>query len=356
MRRSSYFLTGRIFEILLGMIFTLSALLKAYDVHSSAIYVSAYGVVRELTHVYLAVGISIVLETIIAVMFLTGIRIRGLLHLFTFGLLVGFSLLIVYGWLCQGLKDCGCFGKYIQMSPAASISKNIVLMVLVFAGWFWTRKKYAMEAMPKRSLKMIVLSALTVMLIAGASIHGVVDAMQKSGVDDSSKSKQKEASKEKPFAQFQIDFDGEIFDLGREEYLVVMLSVGCHECRGWVEQLNDLMLEDELPPIVSLMMDEDDELDEFEDIYSPMFPRKLIDSLVLMKFIDKEPPRLILIRNGKQEYFWDTELPELSVLQETVAKSRAGTLLTDEVVKSQEKEPCLTRLLKKRTSTEKPGN
>jgi hypothetical protein len=97
--------------------------------------VSYYGIVRTP---WVVIGIAlgaVTLETGLGGGLLIGrARTRCLLALVA-GLLVFFSLLIAYAWAFQGLKDCGCFGKYLKMTPGVSILKNLILLALVWIAW-----------------------------------------------------------------------------------------------------------------------------------------------------------------------------------------------------------------------------
>jgi hypothetical protein len=46
-------------------------------------------------------------------------------------MLILFSLILIVGIIGGELESCGCFGGYFIMSPAASIVRNIVLLLLV---------------------------------------------------------------------------------------------------------------------------------------------------------------------------------------------------------------------------------
>jgi hypothetical protein len=53
------------------------------------------------------------------------------------------------------------------------------------------------------------------------------------------------------------------------------------------------------------MMGNEDELDEFLSLTSPLFATHLIDTLTFMEFIGSTPPRLVYVKDGRDVQHWD---------------------------------------------------
>ena len=51
---------------------------------------------------------------------------------FTFLLLGGFTVHLIYLWAIGDTENCGCFGEMISMTPEQSILKNLVMILVAF--------------------------------------------------------------------------------------------------------------------------------------------------------------------------------------------------------------------------------
>ena len=97
---------ARYLEIALGLLFIVSASLKALDVLSFAVQVSYYNVVRDPMLVQAIAYLMIGIEALIGAALLGGFRFNGVTYFATSVLLLGFSALIGYAWAFHGLTDC----------------------------------------------------------------------------------------------------------------------------------------------------------------------------------------------------------------------------------------------------------
>ncbi|MBX7254775.1 MAG: hypothetical protein K1Y02_00340 [Candidatus Hydrogenedentes bacterium] len=305
----------RAIEILLGAVFIFSAVTKALDLHAFAVQVSYYGVVREPTLVPLVANTMVCVEMAFGTALLMGLRLRGLVLLATGGLLVGFTALIAYAWAFKGLKDCGCFGAYIKMGPGVSIGKNVVLLAMVVAGLIPLLKKRETSEGPTRLGPTRVGYALGVL---GVVVVAVSAAFGKPAPESPPT---KPTSADKPFAAYVIEDEGMTYDLGKDEYLVAMLSATCEHCQAAVAVLNELAEQPDALPIVSLMLGTEEEMEEFRTLTDPHFPLKAIEALQFMSLIGTEPPRFYVIRDGASLAQTDILDPTLEDLQKFLATS-----------------------------------
>lgn len=121
-------------RVLLGLLFLVSALLKVLDFSAFAEQVSYYGIVQEDTSLQVVAGATIALEVILGAALLAGWHARFVLAV-TALVLVVFTGLIAYAWAFNDLEECGCFGSFLAVSPAMSIAKNVVLLLLLPFAW-----------------------------------------------------------------------------------------------------------------------------------------------------------------------------------------------------------------------------
>ena len=121
-------------RVLLGLVFLASTLAKTVDFANFVEHVSYYGVVEENMYLEGIAAVTIALEFILAVALLSGWRTRFILAV-TAGVLMVFTALIAYAWTFNDLAECGCFGSFLSMTPAVSIGKNLVLLLLLPFAW-----------------------------------------------------------------------------------------------------------------------------------------------------------------------------------------------------------------------------
>ncbi len=298
-------------EIILGIVFTISAASKALDWYTFAFQVSAYGIVREPALVSAIALTMIGVETLLAVLLLSGFRLRGATLAATAALLIVFSGLIAYGWIFHNLKDCGCFGAYLKMGPGPSLAKNAVLLALtVVAAVLYRRKSSGEPAAARIRLGWLlgVVGLIVIGLSAALGKPAPAPPVAGPAGDDP----------DRPFAAYSFDYEGRSYDLGSGDYLVAMLSATCEHCQAAVGVLNKLATEPGTPSIVALMLGTEQEMEEFRDLTSPEFPIYAIDGLQFMNLIAKEPPRFYIIRGGREARHIDVLDPTLEDLEKLV--------------------------------------
>lgn len=133
-------------RILLGLVFLAAGLLKMADVAEFAHQIAGYGIVGPRLAT-IAAPVMIAIETTLAVALLAGRRTR-LAAILVGALLVAFIGL--EGWsLVQGkTESCGCFGAYVQRTPAEVIAEDLLFLGLAVATVFglgaWESRRRAL--------------------------------------------------------------------------------------------------------------------------------------------------------------------------------------------------------------------
>jgi len=303
-------------EIAIGLFFLISAAAKAIDMDAFGVQISAYNVVKDAQAIRGASYFALILETAFGAALLGGMRVRGLVHLASGVMILVYSTLIGYAWVFEGLTDCGCLGTWVTMGPAASLSKNIVLLGALGFAWLGGGGKAVNPAnMTSRYAAAFV--AASVLILAGAGI-----VMR--GNDGAKPNPTVPSDGARPYAQFVFDAEGQHFDLGAGEHLVAMLNATCEHCRASVPALNKLLETPGLPPMVALMMGSEEEFAVFQAQTSPLFSAHLIEPLTFMEFIGSSPPRLSYIRDGVgvQHWDWEDEVPAAEILARFAAPAK----------------------------------
>lgn len=297
---------------LCGIVFIVSSFLKILDFQSFAFQVSSYGVIRQVDIVrWTALGI-VGLEMALGVSLFLQLGLKRVILPLTMLLLLVFTGLIAYGWKYQGLQDCGCFGTYIKMSPLASIYKNLFLLIIL--GYSY-HKLLKTPNTDEKSLIPLSLPFKIILVIlftfAGLSYIGFSQPHTFSIQTD---------KKDRPFAEFQVIDQGRPMDLGTGIYFVAMLSTTCPHCAKSVADLNELAKMEDFPKVIGLCMGDETTLMDFRNKTHPLFPTALIDKLKFMQFINKKPPRFMLVQDGKYYQYWDNEVPPVMQILEAMSK------------------------------------
>lgn len=296
----------RLIEVFLGIVFFISAYSKLIEINKFTVQIYSYGVIdNKLWLPWIALTVILV-ELSIAVLLTFGTNYKKLLYFFVLSLLISFSGLILYGWMFHNLKDCGCFGK-IEMGPGTSLIKNLLLISLIILCFTGIKK----IEIPKSNS---FLSTLKVLLLLIVIISAFITGYLKLRTEATPIRSTQTPSSFDPLVNMKFEVDGKLYDFGKGEYLVALLSFSCDHCIEEAPKLNDYSLFDKLPPLVAICLEET--LGEKEDFISKVNPEFPIYSLgnkplLFLSLIDKEPPRLIHIRNGKVLKIWDYNLPNI---------------------------------------------
>lgn len=321
--------TPRILAGLLGATFILSAFLKALDPVAFAVQVSYYGILHAPSWVEgIALGV-IALEAALGMALLAGLWLRKVTLPLVLGLLAAFTLLILWGWMAKGLKDCGCFGRYLPMTPPAAMLKNFVLLGVAALAW---RMKKTQEpgilggtgsAVSRFKGRQVGLVACTALLMAGVAARqpfktqAQAEAPDRGAKPATVRAEGQVTPAQGKLAKYRIAWQGRRLDLSAGVYLVAMISDSCEHCGQIVADLNKAMQVPGFPPVVGLVLGEKDSLERFRQTHKPEFATRLIEPLEFFDLIGEAPPRFILSRDGATVRFWDKDLPEpQAIIQE----------------------------------------
>jgi uncharacterized membrane protein YphA (DoxX/SURF4 family) len=121
-------------RILVGLLFTFSGFIKANDTlgfsYKLVEYFEVFG-----THflVPLALPLAIVIcivEIVLGFMLLLGARLKLTLWLLML-LILFFTFLTFYSAYFDVVKECGCFGDFLHLTPWQSFTKDLVLLIFI---------------------------------------------------------------------------------------------------------------------------------------------------------------------------------------------------------------------------------
>ena len=203
---------------------------------------------------------------------------------FTFFLLGGFTMHLIYLWSIGDTDNCGCFGEMISMTPEQSIIKNIIMLSIAIAVFKTAETKKIKKTIP------VVFSVVTIIsmwIILPIPNHN-----------------------EFPFDSFtRFETRGRV-DLSSGEKLVAIFNLDCEHCQETANKLAKLKRSVEnFPEFYVLYFQEGStSVEDFESITQSSFPYDLIEVNTFFDLIGDSPPRVYNLKDGKVLEIWDTDI------------------------------------------------
>lgn len=243
------------------------------------------------------------------------------------GILVFFTGIIIYGWLFKGLKDCGCFGSFIKMSPFTSIIKNLILIAMTIVAMIGAKRNAIPEpvAMTYPSRFKTAFIAFCPLLLIGSLGWNYIGKPAKPLSPEITVQASASAD-DRPFSEFKVQDDSQnMLDLGKDRYLVAFLSDSCNHCQETVSELNEFPKKIDGVPVIGLILGEEDTLRQFREQFLPKFPTALMEPLKFFEFIGDAPPRFYLVQDGKPIKHWDDQLPKIDELKTLIPSTKQNS-------------------------------
>ena len=276
-------LLSKTLQLLLAITFLFSAYTKAVGPGFFEITLMDQGIApNRFIASYLA-RFFIGLEFALGFLMLLPFYIKQLMQ-FTFFLLGGFTLHLIYLWSIGDTDNCGCFGEMISMTPEQSIIKNIIMLSIAVAVFKTAETKKIKKIIP------VVFSAVTIIsmwIILPIPNHN-----------------------EFPFDSFtHFETRGRV-DLSSGEKLVAIFNLDCEHCQETANELAKLKRSvKNFPEFYVLYFQEGStSVEDFESITQSSFPYDLIEVNTFFDLIGDSPPRVYNLKDGKVLEIWDTDI------------------------------------------------
>ena len=276
-------IVSKILQLLLGITFLFSAYTKAVGPGFFEITLMDQGIAPDRIIASYLARFFIGLEFALGFLMLLPFYVKRLMQ-FTFFLLGGFTLHLIYLWSIGDTDNCGCFGEMISMTPEQSIIKNMIMLAIAFVVFRLAQTKKIKIIIP------IVFSAATIIsmwIILPIPNH-----------------------KEFPFESFtHFETRGRV-DLSSGENLVAIFNLDCEHCQQAASELGELKRNQEsFPELYVLYFQEGSStVEDFESITQSSFPYDLIEVNTFFDLIGDSPPRVYHLKDGKVLGIWDLNI------------------------------------------------
>ena len=158
----------RIFQnsirILLGIFFIVSAVMKVLSLDTFVMYVYSFQLF-PLVLTEIACRLLIGFEMLLGVMLILKLRYK-LVWWTSMGLMVAFTLFLIYTAIFRNDDNCHCFGDIIEVKPVVSIFKNLVVMLFFLLIYEWKRLMLHTEESKSAKIIIYVVAGLLIFVAA----------------------------------------------------------------------------------------------------------------------------------------------------------------------------------------------
>ena len=280
----------------LGAVFLFAGGLKAYGPWDFIASLSGYGVpgwMRPPTAFVIPA-----VEILIGVFLVVGWHLRkigagaGLM-------MIAFMAAIANGWLSGTLEECGCFGPFLERSPAQALLLDVVFLSL--AGWVWKGS----------SVTPLRLSGLQ----QGVGLGAVALAVATTAAAYNAPSPSLDAGN--PVAG---SLDDPSIVLNEGERLLYLFHPECPHCQAMTPRVVEYVDEASLPPLIGITWEESvPMIRNYLGNYDLAIPVRQIPGQSLMRITGEgSVPQLVYVRNGEVVRSWLGELPSVQELTDSM--------------------------------------
>lgn len=272
----------RILQILLGVTFLFSAYTKAVGPGFFEITLMDQGLAANRALAGHMARFFIGLEFGLGALIILPYYAKQLMW-FTFVLLTGFTVHLIYLWVIGDTGNCGCFGEMISMTPEQSIIKNILMLIVAFIVFKYAKVKTISKSIVLGFMSITILSMWFILPMANYEDF--------------------------PFQTFtNFEPKGRV-DLTKGKNLVAIFNLDCEHCQDVAVELGKLKNNhSNFPDLYVLFYQEGvTTISEFEALTRSSFPHNFIDVNQFFDLIGDSPPRIYYLDNGVVSEIWDAD-------------------------------------------------
>jgi uncharacterized membrane protein YphA (DoxX/SURF4 family) len=288
------FLTARILEILVGLVFLLAAFMKALDPLAFQQQIAAFDIFPSLSMI--AAWTIIILEVALAAALVVNLLPR-VVPILTIVMLLFFIGVTLYGMSIGLGESCGCFGNLGHRGPEQVIIEDaLMVFALLFASVvLWSRHGTG------NTLRISVVLATTAFAGAVAAFSPYLP------VDDF-------VTQLRPGAHFTAwPVDGLYGkDLNKGTHVVFLFTVRSDHIGLEVEKMSGIAQQQEVKSAVGLIIDGTEHLTTLMFEYAASFPVAAIEPR-FARPLYRALPRVFILHDGVVTHTW-SELPNPAIV------------------------------------------
>jgi uncharacterized membrane protein YphA (DoxX/SURF4 family) len=271
---------GHLARLGLGLIFVFAGLTKIADPVEFGYQIAGYGVIGPgLADV--AAPLLIALEMTLGIALLVGFRLRVSI-LTAAALLIFFIAVEAYGIATGRTESCGCFGAYVQRTPAEVIIEDLLFLALAMVAWVALRAWH-----PRRAgfaTGAVLGISIASLALAAASPHLPIDPYVT------------KLAKGRSVGDLNLPDALQSLEEGR--HLVALFEVTTPEAADLAGELNDIVARPGSPSVVALPPSSAEDKTAFFWSAVPDFDIHAVDR-PLLKRLYRRLPLFFTIDSGR---------------------------------------------------------
>lgn len=239
-------------RLVVGLVFLLSALLKAIDAAAFADLMSSYGAL------WFGFGAPVIIfvELILGVLLIFNIYPRQVSFAASIFILL-VSSAFLYGVLYLGITDCGCFGhlKLLNSKPWFTFLRNGVLFGLLIPSLIKPQQG-ANFSMPTSVFMAVI--GIVVMFMCGFSMRGA-------------KCLQKQQNSFKPIPLSESKLSEYVVCSSDSSYMVFAFSYNCPYCQNSIGNVNQYQPMGYVDKVIGLAIEDPEDRERFDRLFETNF-------------------------------------------------------------------------------------
>jgi hypothetical protein len=296
----------RLFAGAIGIILLTAAVLKAYDIELFMRQIRDYQVITNNFMLIVSAWGLIITEFVLGASLLVYYRpkITVSLSIALFCIFIGATL---WAWITGVTEDCGCFGSWVKRSPGGAMIEDLIMTGALILSWPGRDYKANRASRVKLLIVIASLSAGIILpMVFGAPVKGLVGIGEGKG-----------ASQENLFKVQRL----EDVDLEKGSFMFVLIGTDCSHCRDSVEDFNRIARKTDLPEVIALSSDAQDQIDSFIEDLGPLYRVLKITEDDFYRLLGMgSTPRSILVVKQHVVKTWDEEVPTAAAIKEVLGQ------------------------------------
>ncbi len=281
---------GHFGRVALGLVFLVAGFLKGLDPAEFAHQIAGYGILGSYPSAVAAPAL-IVLEVVLGIALVAGVRpfVVGLASAL---LLLLFIVVEAYGLAAGRTESCGCFGAYVNRTPAEVIGEDLLFVGLAalsiwgLRGWAGMRRSRAAAVLAAA----IVLSTAFVVVSPSLPLDDYVTGLRAGRT------------------LADLGLASRLPELLQGRHLVALLDVTDPRASVLASALDALATRPGAPAVLGLTPSTEQEIDAFRWTVVPAFEIKRVDRDVI-KRLYRKLPRFFVLVSGRVAAVYDGAPP-----------------------------------------------
>ena len=277
-----------IIRILIGLMFIVSAVLKIFSLDTFEIYIYSLDFFGFVFSGFVARCV-IAAELLLGSFLIAKILYKPTWWL-TMAMMVVFTMFLVYVALFRNDANCHCMGELVELNPAWSIVKNLVLILLLLL----IRKEDDWHFRGKVALGISL-------LVASVAVPFALFPMDSFYQIFSREEQKVDMAK---FSQFMQDSTAQALQLDRGDYVIGYLASGCKYCKISASKIHTIFQNNQLDStrLVFMIWGSEKSVRSFqEETETQGYRYESINPVEALNIVFGQFPTYVYVHNGQVE-------------------------------------------------------